>query len=394
MSESTPQTAEPLPVIAVPVSRIAPASGKAPALDAAPPFVAPRFRGRLGPNELWWSDQAGWLKEHGYQLRPRYQPGWVPSWEGTKKQFWKCEDGLPNVASVSYYVYSQFIDAVRMRDERIVALKKVIIARFPDEVSISQFFSEESLATKRENHCVPVLDVLYLPDGETVLLVLPLLRAFDNPPFGTLGEVLDFCGQGLDFMHQHNVAHSGNVMMDPGPLYPEMFHPISPDMNRTLTGKAKHFTRSERPVKYYFIDFGISGRYSSREGISVPIHIGGDRTVPEFQGSNETHNPFPTDVYYVGNLFREELLQRYKGLDFLKPLVDDMVQQDPGMRPTAADVHSHFRARVVGLTPFTLNKRLARKGELFGPIRDLQHSVRTWTVRLRQFLLRRQRQKS
>ena len=77
----------------------------------------------------------------------------------------------------------------------MVALKKVIIARFPDEVSISQFFSEESLATKKENHCVPVLDVLYLPDGETVLLVLPLLRAFDNPPFGTFGEVMDFCGQ-------------------------------------------------------------------------------------------------------------------------------------------------------------------------------------------------------
>lgn len=97
--------------------------------------------------------------------------------------------------------------------------------------------------------------------------------------------------------------------MDPKPLYPNMFHPFSPNMNRALTKKAKHYTRSERPVKYYFIDFGISGKYPSRDGVSEPIHIGGDRTVPEFQGSNETHDPFPTDVYYVGNLFREEFLQ-------------------------------------------------------------------------------------
>ena len=35
---------------------------------------------------------------------------------------------------------------------------------------------------------------------------------------------------------------------------------------------------------------------------------GGDRSVPEFQGNEGPHDPFPTDVYYVGNLFKTEFV--------------------------------------------------------------------------------------
>ncbi len=98
--------------------------------------------------------------------------------------------------SLSYLVqYSQFIDAVRIKDGAMVALKKVVVAKFPEEIAISQYFTQEPLAAEKDNHCVPVIEVLNLPDGETALLVLPLLRAFDSPPFVTIGEVLDFCGQ-------------------------------------------------------------------------------------------------------------------------------------------------------------------------------------------------------
>lgn len=30
--------------------------------------------------ECWWRDHQNWLAERGYMLRPRYRPGWVPSW--------------------------------------------------------------------------------------------------------------------------------------------------------------------------------------------------------------------------------------------------------------------------------------------------------------------------
>ncbi|KAJ7186575.1 hypothetical protein C8R46DRAFT_852002, partial [Mycena filopes] len=34
----------------------------------------------LDRNEWFWVDNQPFLLAHGYQLRPRYQPGWVPSW--------------------------------------------------------------------------------------------------------------------------------------------------------------------------------------------------------------------------------------------------------------------------------------------------------------------------
>lgn len=52
-----------------------------------------RRPGALAPNETWWCQHYSWLKSQGYLLRPRYAPGWVPSWEGTERDPYTCEDG-------------------------------------------------------------------------------------------------------------------------------------------------------------------------------------------------------------------------------------------------------------------------------------------------------------
>ena len=100
-----------------------------------------------------------------------------------------------------------------------------------------------------------------------------------------------------------------NIMMDATQLYPIPYHPCAGYMRRDFKGPAKHKTRTQRPVKYYLIDFGISRRY---EPDVVPLEDpiwGGDKTVPEFQNSDEPCNPFPTDVYYLGNLIREDFIK-------------------------------------------------------------------------------------
>ena len=100
-----------------------------------------------------------------------------------------------------------------------------------------------------------------------------------------------------------------NVMLDPSYLYPESFHPMRIDINKECSGRAKHFTRTQKPPKYYFIDFGISRRYepSNTDPREVPIW-GGDKEVPEFQNSNEPQNPFPTDIFYIGNAIKMDFL--------------------------------------------------------------------------------------
>lgn len=49
----------------------------------------------LGPHEIFWRDCSSFLQGHGYQLRPRFQSGWVPSWTGTSKDPMYFEDSHP-----------------------------------------------------------------------------------------------------------------------------------------------------------------------------------------------------------------------------------------------------------------------------------------------------------
>lgn len=44
--------------------------------------------------EVWWRDRNHILEDHGYQLRPRLRPGWVPSWKDTDLNPRGCEDHL------------------------------------------------------------------------------------------------------------------------------------------------------------------------------------------------------------------------------------------------------------------------------------------------------------
>ena len=97
-----------------------------------------------------------------------------------------------------------------------------------------------------------------------------------------------------------------NIMFDPSRMYPNGFHPSQINRSRNFKGRAKRYTRTDRPPRYYFIDFGLSRRYPSRNVMDDPLR-GGDRSAPEHMRGGRC-NPFPTDVYYLGNLVREQFL--------------------------------------------------------------------------------------
>lgn len=107
-----------------------------------------------------------------------------------------------------------------------------------------------------------------------------------------------------------------NIMMD-GSMYPDGWHPCRQYMKPDFTGEAKHYSRTEKPPRYYFIDFGLSRRYSPNDPSpkELPI-LGGDKSVPEFRRSVEVCDPYPTDVYYLGNMIREDFI-KVSGLLFV-----------------------------------------------------------------------------
>ena len=100
-------------------------------------------------------------------------------------------------------------------------------------------------------------------------------------------------------------------MMDPLPLVSEIYHPILDAWNYDgAKRRVEYYLRTGHPTRYYFIDFGISRRYSEDcKSPREPQIMGGDRSVPEFQDSVDPCDPFPTDIYYLGNLLRKDILQ-------------------------------------------------------------------------------------
>lgn len=61
--------------------------------------------GELTTGELFWRDRYEWLSEQGYMLRPRYNPDWVPSWIGTTKLRFRCEDGKGALVCCAVYFF-------------------------------------------------------------------------------------------------------------------------------------------------------------------------------------------------------------------------------------------------------------------------------------------------
>lgn len=100
--------------------------------------------------------------------------------------------------------------------------------------------------------------------------------------------------------------------MDPTrkPMFPDMYHPAVIHRSQDLLRAAHYIPRTLARPKYYFVDFGISRQFSANElPVRVPITLGGDKSPPEHAEPSGSCDPFPTDVYYLGNLARKEFLQ-------------------------------------------------------------------------------------
>ncbi len=101
-----------------------------------------------------------------------------------------------------------------------------------------------------------------------------------------------------------------NIMMDASTLLSDPPHPTFPNRSYDYKRKLRRYTRTQYPPRYYFIDFGLSRLYSPEESSpkEYPV-LGGDKTVPEFRDMSKPHNPFCTDIYYLGNFIREDFLE-------------------------------------------------------------------------------------
>ncbi|EIN06241.1 kinase-like protein [Punctularia strigosozonata HHB-11173 SS5] len=348
--------------------------------------------GQLYPAEVRWAAKYEWLLSCGYRLRDRYKPDWVPSWRGKGDDVvsWEQEDAHP-------FQDSRVADAVRVSDNTPVALKRIYPDKNPQEEGIIISLGSEPLASDSHNHCVPIYEILSVPDEDYKLIVMPLLRKYADPEWDTMGEVVSCIHQvfeGLQFMHANRIAHRdctvGNIMLDPRDMYPDGFHPSRPRRARDWNGDAKFYTRTQRPSRYYLIDFGLSQLYPPEGSATAIPSLGGDKTVPELLAHPDSeYDPFPVDVYYVGNWVREYIIKvgirilrdyKYHGFEFLSGLMDEMTVVDPSKRPTMDHVMGRLDEIVKSTSSWTLRSRVVARGER--PIVGLYRAIGHWKRRV------------
>jgi hypothetical protein len=75
------------------------------------------WHGEISGPETWWVARQEALEHTGYMLRPRYRPGWKPSWVGTDKDAFDSEDGQSH--SVSAYSFALGIRAHNFQVARV-----------------------------------------------------------------------------------------------------------------------------------------------------------------------------------------------------------------------------------------------------------------------------------
>ncbi|EJD48801.1 hypothetical protein AURDEDRAFT_101422, partial [Auricularia subglabra TFB-10046 SS5] len=314
----------------------------------------------LTESEQFWASLHPYLLSKGYRLRPRYAPGWEPIWIGTDIDPKLFEDSVPSFLP-------RVIDAERVSDGKVVGIKWVPDADHTrEEVNVMRFLSSDAFRDDPQNHCNPLLDVLPHPtDPNGILLVTPWLADFTYVPIVTVNEVVDMLVQlteGLVFMHKHNVAHRDctgfNIMQDISACFPgQKTHPVRPSFSTDLQTMLNPVPNA--PRRYYFIDFGVSARFEGPGPHLVTGVICRDPTAPELSPT-VPYDPFKLDIYLLGHHFLEDFVDVYSNLEFLRPVLMEMVRPNPLERPTAQQALDMLLP--IARQPFAFERRWRLRG--------------------------------
>lgn len=105
-------------------------------------------------------------------------------------------DAHRNTILISRQYASKLLEGTRISDGKQVMIKKIVTADHPSEPHFGRFFSKEPNASHPSNHCVPIYNVLKIPnEQEYTLLVMPFLVDCNTVPFETVGEAVEFSRQ-------------------------------------------------------------------------------------------------------------------------------------------------------------------------------------------------------
>lgn len=80
---------------------------------------------------------------------------------------------------------------IRISDGAQVTVKILTEPKHTNQIHFGRLFSSPPHNSDPKNHCVPVYDVLEMPEKGLNFIVMPYLSFWEIPPFGTIGEVVE-----------------------------------------------------------------------------------------------------------------------------------------------------------------------------------------------------------
>ncbi|KAH8107792.1 hypothetical protein BXZ70DRAFT_12319 [Cristinia sonorae] len=247
---------------------------------------------------------------------------------------------------------------------RPVALKHLSrdLSSEAQEIHLMEYFNDISRRCERENHCVESRLLESTAPDQRIFLVMQRLQDFDEPPFITVGEVVDFVRQvleGLFYIHRHRVVYGfpykeKSIGMDAAPLYKDSdMQQLNDQHLRPCTTR----TRAPRKVQYYFRDLGMAYKLPDDTDAQYPW-------TPQ------------DDIKCLGEIIDHSLLKKYTNLAFMEDLVRGM--EEPGGISTAEAAVRRFEAVILARPEAELRSRLRKKNEFWvkGLYRNLKHYFR------------------
>ncbi|KDQ60784.1 hypothetical protein JAAARDRAFT_67217 [Jaapia argillacea MUCL 33604] len=202
-----------------------------------------------------------------------------------------------------------------LRDGLKVVIKSVNL--YSREFDIARRLSSPPLVNHPMNHCIPILDMIAVPEDELGFIVMeewsPQLVC--DPPCCLRGflSALRQCIEHLVFMHHHHIAH------------------LDISLHNILTDCKCNFAYIDYELSRCF-DGVANPRIRGRRGTDIP---------PELE-RGEWANPYKVDIFSLGMLLVRACKITGYDVPELFGLVREMLHDNPGDRPSASMVLKNF----------------------------------------------------
>ncbi|KZV62840.1 hypothetical protein PENSPDRAFT_590775 [Peniophora sp. CONT] len=198
------------------------------------------------------------------------------------------------------------------------------------EAHIVRRLSSPAMRNDPRNHCIPILDIISVPDQDLTLLVMEEWSSElmpDTPCCLRLFlRALRSCVLHMVFLHEHRIAH------------------LDISLRNLVTDYQGH---------YACIDYEASRCF---EGVDDPrIHIDRGTELPPEMERGEGGDPFAADVWAMGILFLRALHMTGRNVPELVPIIRDMLADEPCERPRAPAVLRAFDAMLPSIHPGRLD---------------------------------------